>query len=52
MIPHPGYEKSFDNDIMVMKLRPPVSSVSPVAFNELSYIPLPNAALKLCGFGA
>ena len=51
-IPHPGYDKSFDNDIMVTKLRTPVSSVVPVALNELSYTLLPNAASKLCGFGA
>lgn len=52
MIPHPGYNESFENDIMVLKLKTPLSSIVPVKLNKLSYLPLPNASLKLFGFGA
>lgn len=37
---------------MVLKLKTPLSSIVQDKFNKLSYLPLPNASLKLFGFGA
>jgi len=53
MVPHPDYQVGkIGNDIMVLKLSEPVSSVQPVAYNKESKFPSNNQVLTVFGFGA
>ncbi len=49
---YPGWTNFTHNDVMLMKISPPVTSITPVTINFNTSLPSVNESLEIIGFGA